>query len=128
MRKTLITTLSVAASLITVPAFAGGNVDDGAKVFKKCRACHSIGPDAKNKVGPELNGIYEKEIGSNPDFKYSKALLEKKSEGVVWDDDALNQWLEKPSAFIKGTKMGFPGLKDEQEREDVIAYIKSFTN
>ncbi len=128
MRKTLIVTFALSATLIALPALADGDVDAGAKVFKKCHACHSIGPDAKNKVGPELNGIYEKEIGSNPDFKYSKAFLEKKSEGVVWDEEALDQWLEKPSAFIKGTKMGFPGLKDEQEREDVIAYIKSFAD
>lgn len=127
MRKMLIATLAVSASLIAAPALADGNADAGAKVFKKCHACHDIGPGAKNKVGPDLNGIVGKEIGSNPDFKYSKAFLEKKSEGVVWNDDTLDQWLTKPRDFIKGTKMGFAGLKDQQERADVIAYLKSFS-
>ncbi len=129
MKKTLIASLAISASLTAAPALADGNAEAGAALFKgKCHVCHNIGPDAKNKIGPELNGIFGKEIGSNPDFKYSKAFLDKKSEGVVWNEDTLDEWLTKPRDFIKGTKMGYPGDKDEHEREDIIAYIKSFSN
>jgi cytochrome c len=127
MNKTLVATLALTASLAAAPALADGNAEAGATIFKKCHACHDIGPNAKNKVGPELNGIYGKEIGSNPDYKYSKAFLEKKAEGTVWNDETLDEWLTKPRDFIKGTKMGFAGLKDKQQRDDVIAYIKSFS-
>jgi cytochrome c len=129
MKISLFAFLAISASLLSMPALADGDASAGANLFKKkCHVCHSIGPDAKNKVGPELNGIIGKEIGSNPEFKYSKALLEKKSEGVVWNAETLDQWLEKPRDFIKGTKMGYAGDKNAQERQDIIAYVETFSD
>ena len=98
----------------------------GEKVFKKCKACHSVGDKAKNKVGPMLNGIVGNEIASVDGFKYSKAFMAKKDEGLVWTAEVLDAYLTKPKKYIKGTKMSFPGLKKETQRADVIAYLSTF--
>lgn len=120
--------LSTAAMLValTGSAFAEGDADKGEKVFKKCKACHAVGDDAKNKVGPVLNGIVGAPAGANPDFKYSDALSEMAAEGLVWDDESLTEFLTKPKNFIKGTKMSFAGLRKEADTENVIAYLSTF--
>jgi cytochrome c len=96
---------------------------NGKKLFTKCAPCHAIGPGAKNKVGPELNGILTRPAASVADFAYSDAL---KKSGITWDDAALHEWLTDPKKKVPGTKMLFPGVKDEAERDDIIAYIESF--
>lgn len=117
---------ALAACLVS-PALAEGDASKGEKVFKKCKSCHAVGDGAKNKVGPTLNGIVGAEIASVDGFtKYSDAFMEKKGEGLVWDDATLDSYLTKPKDFIKGTKMSFPGLKKEADRADVIAYLKTF--
>lgn len=103
-----------------------GDVAKGEKVFKKCKACHAVGEDAKNKVGPVLNGIYGRAAGANEDFKYSKAMIAKAEEGLVWDIDALSEFLTKPKKFIPKTKMSFAGLRKEKDVANVIAYLASF--
>jgi cytochrome c len=125
--KKLATVLTVlAVTGFAGAAFAEGDAAAGEKVFKKCKACHAVGDGAKNKVGPMLNGIVGNEIASVDGFKYSKAFKAKKEEGLVWTVEVLDEYLTKPKAYIKGTKMGFAGLKKEQQREDVIAYLNSF--
>ena len=105
---------------------ADGNVEDGADVFKKCRACHKVGADAGNLVGPHLNGIVGRKASSVEGFKYSPASHAASEKGLVWTEEALMKYLENPSAFMPGTAMAFAGLKDEQDRRDVIAYLKTF--
>lgn len=107
-------------------AFADGDAAKGEKVFNKCKACHAIGEGAKNKVGPELNGIVGRTAGSVADFKYSDPMLAKQAEGMVWTDEELDAYLTKPKDYIPGNKMTFPGLKKEDDREDLIAYLKTF--
>lgn len=111
---------------LSAPAFADGDVNEGEKVFKKCKACHMVGEDAKNRVGPALNNIFGAVVGAQ-DFKYSKAMIEKGEEGLVWNAETLDPYLEKPRAYIKGTKMSFAGLKKEEDRADVIAYLMQFS-
>jgi cytochrome c len=106
---------------------AQGNADNGEDVFKKCRACHDVGPDAKNKVGPILNGIIGRKAGTIEGFNYSEANKEAGSKGLVWTEDVLFKYLESPLAFMPRTKMAFAGLKDEQDRKDVIEYLKKFS-
>ncbi|WP_424982814.1 c-type cytochrome [Maritalea sp. S77] len=111
---------------LSAPAFADGDADKGENVFKKCKACHMVGDGAKNRVGPALNNIFGAVAGTQ-DFKYSKAMIAKGEEGLVWTVETLDPYLEKPRAYIKGTKMSFAGLKKEKDREDVIAYLMQFS-
>lgn len=118
--------LALLAALIAGPALADGDAEKGKKVYNKCKACHDIGEGAKNKVGPGLNGIVGKGIAMAEGFSYSDAFMAKKAEGFTWTEENLAAYLEKPKDFIPGNKMSFPGLKKEDEREDVIAYLKTF--
>jgi len=96
----------------------------GEKVFKKCKACHVVDSD-KNKTGPHLVNIMGRQAGSVEGFtKYSKAI---KESGIVWDEATLDGFLEKPKAYLKGTRMAFAGLKKEEDRANVIAYLKQFS-
>ncbi len=98
----------------------------GEKVFKKCAACHKVGDEAKNGTGPVLNGIVGRAAGRIEGFKYSKPLIAMAEGGLVWDDAALSSFLENPKAFMKGTKMTFAGLKSDEDRAAVIAYLAGF--
>ncbi len=118
-------TLALVVFVFGFVASAHGEGDPlkGAKVYRKCKACHSIGEGAKNKVGPALNGIVDRPAASLEGFKYSKALRE---SGIVWDETMLAKYLKKPRAAVKGTKMAFAGLKKDDQIADVIAYLRQF--
>ena len=117
--------LIVAAALIAVSTAAGlaQDVEKGANSFKKCLICHSIGPGAKNKIGPELNGLDGRKSGTVASFNYSDA---NKNSGIVWDEATFKEYIKDPRAKIPGTKMTFPGIKNEQEINDLWAYLKQF--
>ena len=100
--------------------FAMGDVAHGEKVFKKCKACHSINADGGNKIGPNLWNVMFRPLGSIADYKYSKALV---SYGKEWTWEEMNGFLIKPSKWIKGNKMGFAGLKKDEDRASVILYL-----
>ena len=105
----------------------GGDPEAGAKVFNKCRACHMVGEDAKNRVGPTLNGIVGMEWGTVDGFKYSSSLTEiAAAEGKRWDLATLSAYLEKPRDVIPKGRMAFAGLRKAEERADVIAYLATF--
>jgi cytochrome c2 len=125
------TRLATALAALAIAGLAGaahaeGDAAKGEKVFNKCKACHMVGDNAKNRVGPELNGIVGRAIASAPEFKYSDAFQAKKGEGFVWSEDSLKEYLEDPKKFIPGNKMAFAGLKKEDDRENVVAYLKTF--
>lgn len=100
-----------------------GNADAGAAVFKRCMACHAVGPDAKNGVGPVLNGVVGRAAGTYPDYNYSAA---NKNSGLTWDEPTLTTYLRAPRKLVPGTKMTFAGLSEDQEIADVIAYLRQF--
>lgn len=95
----------------------------GEQVFKKCFPCHSIGEGAKNKVGPELNGLDGRHSGTAPGYSYSTA---NKDSGIVWDEHSFKDYIKDPRAKIPGTKMIFAGISNEKERNDLWAYLKQF--
>lgn len=101
-------------------------IADGEKVFKKCKACHQVGDGAKNRSGPVLNGIVGRAAGGVEGFKYSKALKAMAGDGLVWNAENLQAFLEKPKKFMKGTKMSFNGLKKEDDRVAISAYLATF--
>ena len=105
--------------------FASTSAAEGAKVFKKCAACHSIAQGGKNKIGPALWGVLGRQAGSLPDYKYSKAMA---GHGKKWSFQEMNGFLIKPKDWIKGTKMSFAGLKNAKERAAVILFMNENTN
>ena len=100
--------------------FAMSDVVHGEKVFKKCKACHSITADGENKIGPKLWNVMFRPVGSITNYKYSKALA---TYGKEWNWEEMNGFLTIPSKWIKGNKMGFAGLKDEKDRGSIILYL-----
>ncbi len=105
------------------PALAAGDPERGAKVFRKCKACHELTKE-RNKVGPHLVKIVNRPAAAVEGFRYSKALKKAGEEGLVWNEENLDKWLANPRKFIPGNRMAFAGLKKEQDRADVIAYMR----
>lgn len=104
------------------PAAAhAGDAAKGAAVFKRCVICHSVEAGKKSSVGPNLAGVVGRKAGTAA-FNYSPAM---KGAGFVWTSEKLDQFLQKPGAFVKGSKMAFGGLPDGKDRADVIAYLET---
>jgi cytochrome c len=122
-----ISVLSAALVWSASAAYAEGDVAHGEKVFNQCKVCHQVGPTAKPGVGPVQNGVVGSKAGTRAGYNYSPAMKKAGEDGVVWDEATLNKYLENPKALVPGTKMAFPGLKNEQDRLDVIAYLKTQT-
>jgi cytochrome c len=95
----------------------------GELAFKQCNICHQVGENARNEVGPVLNGIIGKKAGTTPDYEYSPAF---KNVNLVWDDGSLKEYIKDPKSMVPGTKMAFPGLKDERKIADLVAYLTRF--
>jgi cytochrome c len=121
----MVKTLTMAAALIVSSAgiALAQNVEKGATLFKQCAACHKIGPDAKNGIGPELNALDGRHSGSVPNYSYSDA---NKNSGIVWNEQTFEDYIKDPRAKIPGTKMVFAGIKNEQAAKDLWAYLKQF--
>jgi cytochrome c len=118
--------IAVAALIATVGAatFARAqDVDKGQHSFGKCLPCHSIGPGAENKVGPELNGLDGRHSGTAPNFTFSDA---NKSSGIVWGEAKFKEYIRDPRGVIPGTKMSFAGITNPQEINALWAYLKQF--
>ena len=94
----------------------------GEKVFGKCKACHVIDA-ATNRVGPSLHGIIGRTAGTVEGFKYSESMIQHGKDGLVWNNETLDKYLADPKGFIPKNKMAFPGLKNAEDRANVIAYI-----
>ena len=105
--------------------FASTSAVEGAKVFKKCAACHSIKEGGANKIGPALWNVLGRTAGSVPGYKYSKAMA---AHNKNWSFEEMNGFLTKPKNWIKGTKMSFAGLKKAKDRAAVILYMNENTN
>jgi cytochrome c len=118
---------SILAAAVVLAAMAQAaqaqDVAAGETSFKKCFPCHSVGEGAKNKVGPELNGIDGRHSGTAADYNYSDA---NKNSGITWNEAEFKDYIKDPRAKIQGTKMIFPGIKNEKEAGDLWAYLSSF--
>lgn len=120
-----VTMLAVMTTFVGTAAMAQ-DAEQGERVFRKCKACHQLGPDAAHRVGPVLNGIVGRQAGTLEDFSYSRAMEEKAAEGLVWTEEDLDAFLTKPREFMDGTAMAFAGLRKEEDRQNVIAYLATF--
>jgi cytochrome c len=107
----------------TVGLAQAQDLEAGEKSFRKCSPCHAVGPDARNKVGPELNGIDGRKSGSAPEYSYSDA---NKKADITWSKDTFADYIKSPMAKVPGTKMAFAGIKNEKEIGDLWAYLAQF--
>jgi cytochrome c len=131
--KTTTLALAAALALAAGPAFAEGDAENGAKLFKKrCFVCHSIDQGGKNKVGPNLWAVFGNKPGTAEGYKYSKSYLAAAEKGLVWDEKAIDAYLMDPRKFIreasgdpKGKSKMSQKITKEAERADIIAYVKT---
>jgi cytochrome c len=123
MKIPTISALAVVTSLIAASGALAQDAAAGKTSFNKCLACHAIGEGAKNKVGPELNGLDGRKSGTAEGYSYSDA---NKNSGITWSKEVFLEYIKDPKAKIPGTKMAFAGIKSEKEANDLWAYIAQF--
>ena len=123
MKKLTLSTLVVIASSVAATAALAQDAAAGKTSFNKCMACHSIGEGAKNKVGPELNGIDGRKSGTAEGYNYSDA---NKNSGITWNEALFKEYIKDPKAKVPGTKMSFAGIKNEREINDLWAFISQY--
>jgi cytochrome c len=123
MRKLNLRILVVIAFSTTATAALAQDVAAGKTSFNKCMACHSIGEGAKNKVGPELNGLDGRKSGTAEGYSYSDG---NKNSGITWNESEFKEYIKDPKAKIPGTKMIFPGIKNEKEINDLWAFLAQY--
>ena len=110
------------ALLASLPApYNAADLDNGRRVFARCRSCHTVTNSGPNMTGPNLYGVFGSQVGTHEKYRYSKALTE---ADFVWDAEKLDAWLERPRDFLPGNKMSFVGIAAPQDRRDVIAWLK----
>lgn len=117
-------TLAVAAFASASATLADGDAVAGAAVFKKCGACHTATAH-ENRVGPSLMGVVGRPVASVPDYHYSPAMTAFGADGKVWDEALLRKYLPSPQFLVRGTRMTFPGLKNDRDLDNLIAYLKN---
>jgi cytochrome c len=111
-----------ATLLAALPApYNQADLENGRRVFARCRSCHTVTEGGPNMTGPNLYGVFGRTAGSVPKYNYSAAV---KDAGFAWDAGRLDHWLENPRTFLQGTKMSFPGIPEAADRRDVIAWLK----
>ena len=116
----------VIAGLLLISATSVANAQDlaaGEQSFKKCLPCHAVGEDARNKVGPLLNGLEGRRSGTIEGFSYTEA---NKNAAITWNEESFKDYIKDPRAKIPGTKMIFAGIKNEKEQTDLWAYMRQF--
>ncbi len=129
MKPAIIALSAILAAGFTAPAFAEADLKRGERVFRKCKACHQVGEEAKHKTGPLLNDIFGRAAGTMEGFenKYSNAMKEAGAEGLIWTEETLGEYLVKPKKFIPKTKMSFAGIKKEDDIANLMGYLLQFS-
>ncbi|MGF1607089.1 MAG: c-type cytochrome [Rhodothalassiaceae bacterium] len=124
MSKFLPALAALSLTALTAPAaFAEGDPAKGEIVFKRCAACHVV-EEGVNRIGPSLHGVFGRTSGSVEGFRYSNAMA---SADIVWTEETIKEYLQNPRTYVPGNRMAFPGLRNEQQLDDLIAYLKQAT-
>ncbi len=118
--------VALAAIVLTLTAHGlpAGDPKRGEKIYGRCFACHAIDRD---RTGPRHAGLFGRRAGSVAGFNYSPAMKKAGANGLVWTEETLDKFLQNPTKFVPGTRMGYAGVKDDQERADLLAYLKEAT-
>ncbi|WP_407495596.1 c-type cytochrome [Pseudooceanicola sp. MF1-13] len=114
--------------MVQAEAAGFGDAEAGASVFRKCQSCHSVGAGAEDRVGPHLNGLFGRRAGAHDGFRYSEDMAMMGADGLTWTLDTLNAYLENPKALVSRTRMNFAGLKDAEDRADVLAFLRQYSD
>ena len=118
----------VGALLLALPTMASAqDAAAGQRVFNQCRACHTVEQGGRNGVGPNLHGIFGRRAGSIEGFRYSAPMRAKASEGLAWDEATLRAYITDPKVVVPAGTMSFPGLRNEQQLNDLMAYLRQAT-
>ncbi|WP_299832266.1 c-type cytochrome [uncultured Roseobacter sp.] len=105
-----------------------GDAEAGARVFTKCKGCHEIGQGARDRIGPHLNGIFGRRAAAHEGYAYSKSMARAGNDGLIWTAETLGAYVENPRALVSKTRMSFRGLKDAQDRADLLAFLRDYSD
>ena len=129
LKFTYVTLLfAIGSAMMSLASDQLGNPESGQKLFRKCKSCHMVGESAKNRSGPVLNGIFGRVAGTVDGFRYSKSMMQAGEDGLVWHAGEMDEFLIKPKTYLPGTKMNFSGFKKHEDRADVLAYLRQFSD
>lgn len=109
-------------------AEAGGDADRGEQLFSQCSGCHQIGQGAVDRVGPHLNFLFDRPAAEHEGYRYSNGLQRMARNGLVWDYESLDAYIENPRVLVSQTRMSFRGLANQQDRDDLLAYLRTFSD
>ena len=116
--------------LLAGPAVQAADIGDpvrGEQLYSKCKSCHMVGDGARNRVGPHLNEVFGRGAAKVVGFKYSKAMRRAGADGLIWTLEKLDLYIENPKSLVTGTRMSFRGLKSEEDRRDLLAYLRQYS-
>ncbi|MDA7430236.1 c-type cytochrome [Primorskyibacter aestuariivivens] len=129
MWRSAFTILALAVCIVQAAnAQALGDPDKGEKLFAQCKGCHQVGQGAKDRVGPHLNFLFGRRAGAHEGYRYSKDLARAGANGLEWHADTLDIYIENPKNLVSGTRMSFRGMKDPEDRADLLAYLRKFSD
>ncbi|WP_297769110.1 c-type cytochrome [uncultured Roseovarius sp.] len=128
--RALLPALTLAAVMVAGGARAEliGDAEAGEAQFNQCKGCHQIGKGAEDRIGPHLNGLFGRRAAAHEDYRYSDSMERAGVDGLIWDLRTLDAYIENPRALVSKTRMSYRGLKDEQARADLLAYLRRFSD
>ncbi|MCI4664026.1 MAG: c-type cytochrome [Neomegalonema sp.] len=119
---------ALVAPLLAANAASAGDEKAGARVFKRCAVCHDVGPKAQHKLGPHLNGIMGRKAGHTDGFVFSKAMKKAGDDGLVWTDKTISEFVKNPRKFVKGTRMTAGALRSADDRANLVAFLRQYSD
>ena len=130
MSAKLLLNMTLAAFFAAGASFAEeiGDAEAGKKIFSKCKGCHQIGAGAKDRIGPHLNGIFGRRAGIHEGFAYSESMQRAGNDGLIWTAETLDAYIDNPRALVSKTRMSFSGMKEPDDRADLLAYLRDFSD
>ena len=124
---TYVVAVLVLSGATVVQAAETGDPERGRALYDKCKNCHMIGADARNRIGPHLNELFGRRAAGLDDFNYSKPMKRAGADGLVWTTEKLHLYIENPKSLVYGTRMSFRGMDDPKDRIDLFAYLRQFS-
>ncbi|SMX30950.1 c-type cytochrome [Octadecabacter ascidiaceicola] len=126
--RNTISTVAIAAFAAVAHADVGGDAERGENLFRQCSGCHQVGAGAEDRVGPHLNGIFDSPAGDSEGYRYSNGMERAAAGGLIWTYETLDAYIKDPRSLVSQTRMSFGGFDDQQDRDDVLAFLRRFSD